>query len=283
MIRYIYADLLFIINFLADFLILFLTMRFSGASSKPIKLLFSSLLGAAFGVLLLLFFYNNPFSAIFALLFPCILCIVAFGKKRVSAFMIIIFYFYFSSILLFGGMYAMMSFLSMLFSSNFFKDNFILTVILCAAVTTVFFVFSSFCSRAAKHSENLVKAEIFDGNVVYNMNLLVDSGNLAKDPFSGKPVTVVSGNAVNSELIQALSCAFDQKNCSEKYSHIKLRVIPVKTVSGTALLYAFVPESMYVYIDNQKCKADSIIAIDTHKNAFFGKDGIIPQTLLEII
>lgn len=175
----------------------------------------------------------------------------------------------------------MASVFSMIFRGLDISNGFILTVLFITATVFIYLLFSSFCSKAYKRDENCVRADMFDGKKNYSLSLLVDSGNMARDPFSAKPVVIINRNALDSELLDAVCSAFDEKDKDKCYNHIKPRVIPMKTVSGTTLLYAFVPESMHIILGNKKIKADCIIAIDSHENAFFGNDGIIPKVLLQ--
>ncbi len=281
MTTYIYADLLFIINLLADYLVLFLTSRFTFSRTSFMRLFASSCLGAVFGTVALCARLSGPPLAFLVLAFSVIMCFVAFGKRRKRPFASLLFFYYLSAILLYGGMYAMLSLTSMIFENSSINTGFVLIVILLLAAFFIYVITSSVLSRGIKSQSNNVKVEICDGCKTYILDFLCDSGNLAKDPFSGKPVTIVSKNAVDTELITALTDAFGDKKCDGAYRHIKPRVIPLRTVSGTTLLYAFIPESMFVYVGKEKRRLDSIVAIDTKGNAFFGKDGIIPGELLE--
>ncbi len=278
----IYADLLFLINFFSDFIIIFLTGLFSGTGLKPARTLLSAAVGSLCATFLLSFSDYGIYTALFVAIFPFILCYFAFGKRRISTFGNLIFYFYFSSVLLYGGMYAMMSVFNMFFGIPGFVGRIVLTLFFALAALLFYFIFRSICQRSIKINQNRVEAELSDGIKTYNLTLLVDSGNMVKDPFSSKPVAIISSSCLDKDLLNAVTGSLDG-NHPTGYNHIRPRVIPIKTVSGTALLYAFIPQSMYIYMDKKKYNADCIIAIDNHENQFFGKDGIIPSTMLETL
>lgn len=283
MTQIIYADMLFLINLTADFLILLMASSFFGSGLRPLRFLLSSLFGAIIGTCCALIGSGGIISVLASSLSPPIMCFIAFGKRRRRAFASLIFYFYLSSVLMYGGMYAMISFISLFGNGSAPTLGFTLTLLVLGTFFIIYTLFSSLCSSGIKRQDNQVKAELSDGIRSYSLNLLVDSGNIARDPFSAKPVAVISGGALDKELIRAVSAGFDKECTNTEYSHIKPRVIPLKTVSGTSLLYAFVPESLYIHTYGKKIKADCIVAIDTHDNSFFGKDGIIPQSLLGIV
>ena len=276
----IYADLLLLINLTADFLILLLTSLFSVAAPRLGRFLLSALIGALVGTCTVCIGENGIISVLAVCITPVIMCFVAFGKRRIRAFSGLVFYFYLSSVLLYGGMYAMFSFVSLLGRGSAPSLGFSVSLLLLGGVFIIYMLCSSLCRSGIKRRENQVKAELFDGIRSYSLNLLVDSGNVARDPFSAKPVAVISGSALDKELIRAVSAGFDETITQSEYSHIKPRVIPLKTVSGTSLLYAFIPKSLYIHTGGKKIKADCIVAIDTHDNSFFGRDGIIPQSLI---
>ena len=153
----------------------------------------------------------------------------------------------------------MASLFSLMFRGLDISKGFLFTVLFITATVFVYLLFSSLCSKAYKRDESCVRVDIFDGKRNYSLSLLVDSGNMARDPFSAKPVVIVNQNALDSELLNAVCSAFGDSDKSSGYTHIKPRVIPMKTVSGTTLLYAFVPESMHIIIGKKKLKQTALL------------------------
>lgn len=273
----IYADILFFLNFFSDIVILFMTGLFSGNGLKFVRTIFSALMGALFGTVVLCLGGTGAAAAIATAAFPALMCFAAFGKRRLSALANLIFYFYLSSVMLFGGVYAVVSVMCMFFSAQGIKGKAVIAALLIFAVALVYYIFSSLCRNGFGRKHDLVRARISDGVKTYDLDLLVDSGNMARDPFSQRPVAIIGAGSLDKDLISAV-CDCDDRN--KIYPDIRPRVIPIKTVSGTALLYAFIPESMYIFTDGKMLKADCIIAIDRRNDPFFGRDGIIPATLL---
>jgi len=280
MTRIIYADLLFIINFLADIIILFLTGAFSGCGHVIRRFVLSALAGALFGTLSGCFFDTGILAVCTVVLLPPVLCFIAFGKRRRRTYINIIMNFYLSSVLLYGGVFAMASFIALFLGRDKLSAGFLVAVLILLGTAFVYMLFSSFCKHSMKRHKGTVTAEVFDGKRSYELSLLVDTGNTVRDPFSSKPVVIVRKDAFDGELINAVCDISDNRYGNDAYPHIKPRVIPVKTVAGTALLYAFIPDDMFLYCGRQKIKADCIIAIDTRQNVFFGNDGIVPEALL---
>ncbi len=278
----IYADLLFFINFFSDFIIIYLTGLFSDAGLQPSRAFISSFIGALLATVLLTLSVEGTYAVLFAVVFPFVMCYIAFGKRSHGAFINLVFLFYMSAVLLYGGMYVMMTLYNMLFGLPGFYGRLLLTLLFAAAALTLYFTFREICARSIKKKNGITEAELCDGVRTYKLTLLTDSGNMVKDPFSARPVVIINPECVDKELILAVS---GENNFEKgtKYSHIKPRVVPVKTVSGTSLLYAFIPQSMYIVENGKKRRADCIVAIDTNSNRFFGRDGIIPSALLEML
>lgn len=278
----IYADLLFFINFFSDFIIIYLTGLFSDVGLKPSRAFISALIGALCATLLLSFSLGGVFAALFAVVFPMIMCFIAFGKRSHGAFWNLVFCFYLSAVLLYGGMYVMMTVYNMLFGLPGFYGRLVLTLIFAAAALIFYFIFREICGRSIKKKSGIAEAEMHDGVRSYRLTLLSDSGNMVKDPFSARPVVIINPACIDNELLLAIT-GDNHSVTDTQYRHIKPRVVPVKTVSGTSLLYAFIPQSMYIIENGKRHRIDCIVAIDTNDNRFFGKDGIIPATLLEML
>lgn len=280
MTQIIYADLLFIINMLVDFIILIFTGLLSEIGLNFKRITFSALTGAVTAVCIICIFPYGFAYILYTVSFPLILILIAFGRRQIKTFIYITLYFYLSSALLYGGICAMISVISMISGTTEYQVGFAITVLVIAVTAFGYLIFSAFSQRGMKNSTGYVNAELNDGNRTYNLTLLADSGNLAKDPFSAKPVVILKADVLDEALVNAVCHSFPETEPEPAYRHIKPRVIPMKTVSGTTLLYAFIPEKLYIIKGKKKIRADCITAIDMHKNSFFGKDGIIPTSLL---
>ena len=98
------------------------------------------------------------------------------------------------------------------------------------------------------------------------LRALRDSGNLLRDPLSGRSVAILSQNGakklgVNDDLLTDPT--------------LRIRVIPIKTVGYTGILYAFIPSS--AEIDGKK--KSICVALDPQNTDFSGCDAIIPSNI----
>ena len=274
----VYADILFLVDFLADYAVLFLTSKLTSSRTSVFRLLLASFVGALGAVVLVCMDVRPVWRFLYIFAGAAALCLIAFGKRGARPFIKLLFFFFLSAFLLYGGMYALYSLYGMLFAHARRAPPFLTTVVLLC------FAYCLYRGAHALwgHGVPLRAADVLlsDGVRDYHLTLLCDSGNLLRDPLSGKPVTIVSSRCLSPELLDALKNTLDKAETSASYRHIKPRVIPVKTVCGTSLLYAFVPQQALLLRGKESHALDTIVAIDTHENAFGDKDGVLPAALL---
>jgi hypothetical protein len=107
------------------------------------------------------------------------------------------------------------------------------------------------------------------------LTALVDSGNLLCDPISGLHVILLN---------QSSSCLFVENGdfsiealCSIEDFHDKLRAIPTKSVEGSLIITAFIPDNLKI---NGK-EARGLVAFSNHLD-FGGNQALLPSSLLPL-
>lgn len=145
--------------------------------------------------------------------------------------------------------------------TQFSKKRFVLA----GAVLVSLIVLKIYFDRLQKRSEK-ASLEVVYKNQKARFSALRDSGNLLRDPLSGRPVAVLSRAAAEKLGIGA-DLITDAAS--------KVRVIPVKSVGYTGILYAFVPRS--AMIDGKK--QNICVALDPKNRDFSGFDAIIPANM----
>ena len=134
-----------------------------------------------------------------------------------------------------------------------------LSIFLCALLIAVKLI----ADRRAKKPKNAILSVTYKGKSA-RLKALRDSGNMLRDPLSGRSVAVISASAA-----QKLSVSADTINVSH------VRIIPVKSVGYTGMLYGFLPD--LAFVDGKKLKL--CVAIDQKSSDFSGYDAIIPEDL----
>lgn len=219
----VYIDLVCIINFIYDFLIL-LTVSFTLKRNRKIYYYILSSLIGVLSIFLLFLKINNIVLFLLKILISVIMIIVAFGYKSIKYTISNVIYFYMTSIILAGFLYLIKG------NSSNINLNYIVLLIIGPIIL---FVYYKSNKKLKNTYSDYYKIKIVFDNIEYNLVSFYDNGNNLKDPISRKSVIIVG----NSRL--------------EKIYNIRSPVyVPVITVKGTHLMKCFKPS--YIILNDKK-------------------------------
>ncbi len=219
----VYIDLVCIINFIYDFLIL-LTVSFTLKRNRKIYYYILSSLIGVLSIFLLFLKINNIVLFLLKILISVIMVIVAFGYKSIKYTISNIIYFYMTSIVLAGFLYLIKG------NSSYFNLNYIVLLIIGPIIL---FIYYKSNKKLKNTYSDYYKIKIVFDNIEYNLVSFYDNGNNLKDPISRKSIIIVE----NSRL--------------EKIYNIRSPVyVPVITVKGTHLMKCFKPS--YIILNDKK-------------------------------
>ena len=192
----IYIDMLFLENFILDFIILYVTGLISKNKIKFLKLLLGSALGAIYVVMYYFIKINVYSNIIIKLLLSIIMIYISFVPTNFKEMLKLTVFFYLTSFV-FGG--AALSVIYMLNSRRITIQNGILIgnytirtifigVVIACIVTIIAFKFVK-----AKFSKNDLFCNIIIkiNNKQIKTKAMLDTGNFLKDPITNIPVVVV--------------------------------------------------------------------------------------------
>lgn len=219
----VYIDLVCIINFIYDFLIL-LTVSFTLKRNRKIYYYILSSLIGVLSIFLLFLKINNIILFLLKILISIIMVIVAFGYKSIKYTISNIIYFYMTSIILAGFLYLIKG------NSSNFNLNYIVLLIMGPIIL---FIYYKSNKKLKNTYSDYYKIKIVFDNIEFNLVSFYDNGNNLKDPISRKSIIIVG----NSRL--------------EKIYNIRSPVyVPVITVKGTHLMKCFKPS--YIILNDKK-------------------------------
>lgn len=193
----IYLDLVFLLNFFFDFILLFATSKVLKNIIKLKRLLLGSLVAST--SIFLLFIELNSLSLFFLkLIISIFIILVTYGKRN---FLKNISYFYIISIILGGTLYLLnISFnyknKGILFINNGLSINLILTII----VTPI--IIFSYVKEVLLYKNtygNIYEVVISINNKKYRLKALLDTGNQLVDPYKKRSVILINNNNINIE------------------------------------------------------------------------------------
>ncbi len=267
----VYADILFLINFSMDFLILFGVGRLCKLKCRPLRLCISAALGGIYSILALMI-TNGVLSIVSAVCISFPMCLIAYKRQRAKNYFKTVFLFYSGSVLLGGAVsacYTVIDSFSPDIPASGVMTDIPLGVFAVIAAVSVILSFVSGKLWSKEKSCETVTAQLFYNGECVTLKLLCDTGNLLTEPISGLPAVVAS----KSSLLSVLESDFPCENSKN------LRLIPIKTASGSKLLYGFMPDKFIIHNKDRTAVAECAVAV-ADENGFSDCDGVLPVQLL---
>lgn len=288
----VYADLLFLVNFSMDFLCFYLCARLL---RRPLSLwrgMLASALGGVYAVVVLFLTMGRVPAFLLDVVVCFALCAVAMmGKQerfrslaRLSALYLLI------SVLLGGLMTALYAQLNRI-------PGLVDRVEADGGATWLFFglsllsaILTALWGRCFKKSTRkiavAVTVEMGGQRVV--LEGMCDSGNLLRDPISGKCVIPVEISQLQGLLPPALLRAAASLTVSEEMAKLEgeylrmIRLIPVRTATGERMMLAVAADRIYIQ-EQGKAEAHEVSALVAPTKLTNKQDGIaalVPSELM---
>lgn len=259
----IYIDVLVVVNIYITWLLISVTSLLSRTFSKPARRAAASLLGGLLSLAVLIPMPDKPFN-ITAILLKLLTCLAvtftAYFGQSPKKLLLLSATFFASSMLLYVSTELLERFLGadviLLQNGVMYLDISPLSLILTTAA--VYFVICVFSRLFSKNLGELNSCRVTFrlGCKAFSLDGFADTGNKARDLFSGLPVVICIGVELDGGE--------------------KLRAVPYKTVSGEGVLYAFLPDEIYLTDAHGKRKdiAALVAGLDPEgeKRAIFNPD-----------
>lgn len=224
----IYIDLILILNFGFDFILLFATSYLLKRNTKLIKILLGSLFGSL--STLLLFFNISSFTLfIMKLLISIFMILITFSYNNIKNFIKNLIHLYLNSIILGGFLYLLNIEFSykhngLIFYHNGLSINFIILIILSPIII---YLYVKQIKELKVTQNNYHKIDIFLDKE-YHLNAYLDSGNKTRSIYFNKGINIINKNIIKEDL---------------KYFYE-----PITTINGTSIIKCF--KVKRILIDN---------------------------------
>ncbi|MDD4689919.1 MAG: sigma-E processing peptidase SpoIIGA [Eubacteriales bacterium] len=240
----IYVDLVFLLNFIVDYLLLNMTGRMIKKEVSTLMLLSGAVIGGFYSILNLLAFDSFFFSGIFKLLFSGALILFTFGIMQFKGFIRALLMFYFVNFAFCGGIYALLSLL------NGISQALTFGVFALYSVIAYIFLFIFDRLRQGTIVKNKVKIVISANNKENEINCILDTGNSLYTPFSQKPVVVVEEDKIHGLLNGTFPGESNLKPIAIPYNSIGCR---------GGIIYGFTPEYAYILSNGKRQKLTNFV------------------------
>lgn len=252
-----YADVIFIENLIINYIILYLTKRFSRSNTNNAKLIFSSALGALYVILIFFSLPNIIYSLTFKIIISILMVAIAFGFNRFHEFIRVLSIFYLVSFIIGGTAFAL------IYVVNIDIRQIIIAALFFAILLT--YIGWGYISKKNIESNTLYKLHIEMDNKVRDVKAILDTGNTLHDPISNYPVAIVEYDAVKELLPEKLKNVFDSMGNESIFEMTKavdddkwlkrLRLVPFNSIGNdSGILIGFIPDNLVVegYRKSQK-------------------------------
>ncbi|MBQ7336238.1 MAG: sigma-E processing peptidase SpoIIGA [Clostridia bacterium] len=286
MVQEVYADLYFLINAGMNLICLMITASLLHRPVKRWRALLACALGGAYAVAALLLGAGGFPGFLSDCAAGLLMCAVAFAGAKVSfgtllktaAVQVL------TSMVLGGIMTALYTVLNRLELPLESLQGDGISVWVFAILTAVAGIATLFGGRffglSQKTKSVTVHAVLFGKEIT--LRAMVDSGNLLRDPISGRSVIVADKKALLATLPPTLAETLNADGSAldrplQDYEKLRsIRLIPTQTAAGQILLPAIVPERLNITEGKNTYPADYLIAPAELGNAARGFDAVIP-------
>ena len=274
---YIYAEYLLLENIVINYIILYVTKRFTRTETHNVRLLLASVLGALYT--LVVFFPSLKFMTRFVvkISISVLIIIVAFNPAKLKKFIKLFATFYVVAFVFAGAALALfyLTDVETYVGSGIFyiKDFPIKLLIFAVAMSSILIKFTwGYIQTKMSKSKAYIPITVSLNNRKADIVALLDTGNSLKDPISQTPVIIVQFSAIKEllpEQIQKLFIKYKENNLdvvsavmAETSNEFKFRLIPYKSLGkDNGMLLGFKPDKVIIKDDDDKSISDIVIGI----------------------
>jgi len=242
----IYLDVLFGINFLMDLIVIYIVNKICKFAATFLQILLSATLGAVWSVIVTL----SP-DSLNLLLLICTYVLISFLMVKICALKSRIKEVIKGVVVLYGVTFVLSGCIHMLYYYTY-AGVFIRSVIMRDEDLLAFIVISLVLlrliyiryMRAKVYDSKKCRVCIVVGDKQIELRGFIDTGNVLKDPYSGKPVSVACKQYF-SELLGEIN----------DYETVKYHLVPFRSLGcESGLLEVITAEVMYIYRDKKEIK-----------------------------
>lgn len=273
----VYLDLILLLNFIFNFMLLLLT-KYLVRTAVPLYRLFLGTIVATAFIPLVIYFPNTFHSTIVKGIYSVFIILATFGFKGIGHVFKTMFMFYFISFTVGGGLFAIHFLLEsslktnihkiLLYVNNIYGDEYSLVLLFIGFPVILYFT----KSRMDRHVKDKIKYDqlyevaITINHQVHRTTGFIDSGNHLNDPLSNRPVVICDEPFLrkffSNEEWQMMKNAILQDKVDQFPHSIKsmIAIVPFQGVDGTSnYLYTIRPEKLTIYYHQQVIETKNVL------------------------
>ncbi len=288
----VYADLLFLINFSMDYLCLYISLKVLHRPLRVGRMLIAAALGGVYAVLSLFWELSAGVALGLDLLLCLLIAVIAFAEKGrpLRSLFLPAFLFLAVSMMTGGCMTAIFNLLNRLDLplDSIGEDN--ISAYLFAGLAALAGLISLKSGQLLSRRSAVRECTL---TVTWNGKTadfcgFADTGNLVKDPLTGKPVILLDKKTLAQLVDPALFEEFAAGRVPQMPPGAKarlFRVIPIRTAGGQSMLVACDADGLVISAEGKKGKqtvsVDALIAPAVLEQSAADCTAVIPAELLK--
>lgn len=278
-----YIDVYFLINFTVDILALYCAARFSHVRTRILRLILCAVVGALCAVA---YVFMDGYAVLRALCSLLTLAFIAvFVAKGASlarrAKLMLIF---FGVMLLLCGLVTLgFSLVERLFGDALSgaggaenRNALIFSIIILLSIGVIKLLIMLFSDMLTEKSVRLIIS--IEGRTA-EVDALVDSGNLVKDPMNMLPVIFIKLSVAERLLPSNVTELCDIDGLDRSYRK-RIRLIPISRLGHTHVMTGVRPDGVTVVVGDRRAEVDFTIAIDKEGGTYDGYEALAPGDVL---
>lgn len=258
----IYLDVIFLLNFGFDFLLLMTVNLILRRNKKIYDVLAGSLIGAL-SIFILFVQINSFLLFIFKIVISIAMILVTFGYRDFKYTFRNFLYLYSASMILGGALYFLNIQFSykqegLVFYHNGLSINFIALVLTSPIIVYIYIKQGKYLKNNYNHYYTVI---LKHGNKKIRLTGFLDTGNHLKEPISRKPILLI-----------------DKRKFIFELNEFKMILVPIFTATGNSLLSCLKVDMVEIEKHGQ---IDVYIGLMDDKIPIDGIDCILSETMLE--
>lgn len=277
----IYIDVIIAENLIMNYIILYATSLISKSKTSWLKMFIASLLGTLYVVIAYISKLNMYSNIFLKIILSAIIVFIAYYPQDVKKFIKQLTLFYLTTFT-FGGVATYLIYVlkpqNIIIENGVYKGTYVLKVIFMGAIvgTIVLLISFKFYKSKITTKDMMCKIKIIFKNKEVEVNAIVDTGNMLKEPLTGNPVVVVEKTSLydllpkeilnNTESI--LGGDFDKipENIKNEYVQ-KLKIIPFSSLGKqNGMLVGIKPDKLIIINEEKEEEKDNIVVAIYNKS-----------------
>ena len=258
----VYVDILFLINFSMDYLCLYICAKVLHRKMRFGRMISAAALGGLYSVVSLFLDFSSIFSVLVDSAVCLAMCTIFFYEKgrRASSLLLTTFLYIGISMMTGGCMTAIFNLLNKLDLPLELIESDGISTYLFALLAAIAGVISLKSGQMISRKGSIRECSLYVKFCGHDFEFsgFSDTGNLVRDPISGKAVIFLDRAVIEKKLPLDFLDQFAKGNMSPDAPCKSLRLISLRTAAGQTIAVAAMPECIRIEFTNSKNKQSSI-------------------------